>query len=408
MENVTTIHLQAPKDFVRRMKDPSDPNFIYLETILPFSEANKLVHGNANVRRPKESSRPFRKMIETVTLSPSTFCHENRGIVFFCKSFHLDNEHLQVNLAPIKDAGDMADSATAADALRSGIADGGHTFAVVANTMERIEEFREKEGWTEPYVRVKFIPQTSNINIERIVEGLNTSTQVKDYTIDDYRSEFDPLKDALMDQGFDTKLVSWRENDPGEWDVRALLQRLACFLPDKPSIGAQMYKSRQRALRMFIEDKDQFLSLKNIMVDLAFLPEYIESQFSSRENIKSRTRYGAMRVVKTLQADHEYPGLGFTTRHRLDLSATLPIAGAFREIISFDDNGFAKWDVDFRDLFAAAADELYRALADALATVTTGSVSAIGSSSAFWVTCSNAVLRAKSKMGKTNNSAKAA
>lgn len=403
----TTIHLTAPKDFARRMKDPSDPNFIYLETILPFSEANKLVHGNANVRRPKESSRPYRKMMETVAISPQSFYHENRGIVFLCRSFHLDNEHLQVNLAPIKDAGDMTDSATAADALRSGIADGGHTFAVVSSTMNNIEDFRSRDGWVEPYVRVKFIPQAANVNVERIVEGLNTSTQVKDYTIDDYRSEFDPLKAILVEKGFDTSLISWRENDSGEWDIRALLQRLACFLPDKPNLGPQLYKSRQRALRMYIEDKDQFLSLKNIMVDLLFLPEFVEAQFSSRDNIKSRTRFGAMRVVKTLSGDHEYPGLGLVTKHRLDLSATLPVAGSFRELISVDDNGFAKWDVDYKEVFAVAAEELYRALADALSTVTTGSVSAIGSDNAFWVTCSNAILRAKSRTLKSMTSAAA-
>lgn len=394
----TAIHINASKELVRRMKDPSDPNLIYLETTLPFSEANKLVHGNANVRRPKPSSRPFRKMVETVAISPGTFHHENRGIIFFCKSFHLDNDHLQVNLASIKDAGDIADSATSADALRSGIADGGHTFAVISSTMEHIEEYREQEGWVEPYVRVKFIPQAANVNIERIVEGLNTSTQVKDYTIDDYRSEFDPLKDILTEKGFDTSLISWRENDPGEWDIRALLQRLACFLPDKPNVGAQMYKSRQRALRLYIDDKEQFTRLKNIMLDLLFLPEFVEAQFSSRDNIKSRTRFGAMRVVRTLANDHEYPGLGLTTKHRLDLSATLPVAGAFRECISFDDDGTAKWDTDYQEVFALAAEDLYRALADSLATVTTGSVSAIGSSNAYWASCSNAVLRAKSKI----------
>lgn len=402
---INTIHINSNKDLVRRMKDPSDPNLIYLETTLPFSEANKLVHGNANVRRPKPSSRPYKKMMETVAISPGTFHHENRGIIFFCKSFHLDNDHLQVNLAPIKDAGEMIDSAQAADALRSGIADGGHTFAVISNTMEHIEEFRGQEGWVEPFVRVKFIPQAANVNIERIVEGLNTSTQVKDYTIDDYRSEFDPLKEILTEKGFDTSLISWRENDPGEWDIRALLQRLACFLPDKPNVGPSMYKSRQRALRMYIDDKEQFTRLKNIMLDLLFLPEFVEAQFSSRDNIKSRTRFGAMRVVRTLSNDHEYPGIGLVTKHRLDLSATLPVAGAFRELISFDENGMAKWEVDYKEVFAVAAEDLYRALADALSTVTTGSVSAIGSDNAFWVTCSNAILRAKSKTIKNFSAA---
>jgi hypothetical protein len=45
-------------DHCKRIKDPFDPNLHHLETLLPFSEVNKLVSGNANVRKPKESSKP--------------------------------------------------------------------------------------------------------------------------------------------------------------------------------------------------------------------------------------------------------------------------------------------------------------------------------------------------------------
>src|ERR1700761_7449086 len=100
MEN--TIHISNPiPGNMKRIKHPYDKSITYLETLLPFSEANKLVPGNANVRTPKESSRPYKKMMETVRESPESFHDENRGIVFFCQSFHLDNDHLQVNLPTI-------------------------------------------------------------------------------------------------------------------------------------------------------------------------------------------------------------------------------------------------------------------------------------------------------------------
>ena len=43
------------------------------------------------------------------------------------------------------------------DARKEGIADGGHTFAVISNTMLRMDDLKNNEDWTEPYVRVRFI-----------------------------------------------------------------------------------------------------------------------------------------------------------------------------------------------------------------------------------------------------------
>ena len=56
------------------------------------------------------------------------------------------------------------------------------------------------------------------------------------------------------------------------------------------------------------------LALADVMVDVAFLPEYIEAQFSSKENMKNRNRFGGLRVVKPLKDDHTYPGINLKTR----------------------------------------------------------------------------------------------
>jgi hypothetical protein len=40
------------------------------------------------------------------------------------------------------------------DAPLFGIADGGHTFEVIQRTVARLEEFRARERWHEPFVRV--------------------------------------------------------------------------------------------------------------------------------------------------------------------------------------------------------------------------------------------------------------
>jgi hypothetical protein len=396
-------------DYCKRIKDPFDPNLHHLETLLPFSEVNRLVSGNANVRKPKESSKPYRKMIETVEKNPRAFHIQNRGITFICAAFDLTQAHpggtrnLNVHLEKDDDV-DLLD-AEVTDARKVGIGDGGHTFAVISDTMERIETLKTTEGWIEPYVRVRFMTsKAAYVSPEEMVEALNTSTQVKEHTMDEYRNEFQPLKDILTNSGFDISNISFRENDPGTWDIRDVLQRLGCFLKDKPALGPQLYKSKGKALKMYIDPKTrpEFLALEDVMMDVAFLPEYIETQFSSKEHMKTRNRFGGLGgaskpIVDQLKDDYMYPGLGYKTRHRLDLAASLPLAGAFRELLQADPKtGRLVWIVDWKEAFKRTADDLYKALTSNLAVAKT--VSSLGSDPAYWTTAANVILRVKSEM----------
>jgi len=46
-------------DYCKRIKDPFDPNLHHLERSFPSAKLTRLVPGNANVRKPKESSKPY-------------------------------------------------------------------------------------------------------------------------------------------------------------------------------------------------------------------------------------------------------------------------------------------------------------------------------------------------------------
>jgi hypothetical protein len=402
MKTVITLRVSDP-DHCKRIKDPFDPNLHQLETLLPFSEVNKLVSGNANVRKPKESSKPFKSMLDSVDKSPRAFHIKNRGITFICEAFELTqttNGGRQLNITLSDDGdGDYLDEEIT-DARKVGIADGGHTFAVISNTILRIDDLKKNEDWTEPYVRVRFITTSKAAFVvpEEMVEALNTSTQVKEHTMDEYRNEFQPLKDIFTKAGFNIAHIAFRENDTAQWDIRDILQRLGCFLKDKQSLGPQMYKSKQKALKLYIDPKtrEEFLALSDVMLDVAFLPEYIESQFSNKENMKTRNRFGGLRVVKPVKGGYRYPEIGYTTYHRLDLAATLPLAGAFRELLQTNPvTGKQMWIVDWKEALRRTAEELYRTLVNNLAASTPSS---LGSDSSYWTTAANVILRTKSEM----------
>jgi hypothetical protein len=121
---------------------------------------------------------------------------------------------------------------------------------------------------------------------------------------------------------------------------------------------------------MYIDPKtrEDFLALSDVLADVAFLPEYIESQFSSKENMKTRNRFGGLRVVDALE-----------------------------NLLQVDPKtGKQFWVVDWKEAFKRTADELYRALTSNLATVS--AVSGLGSDPAYWTTAANVILRIKSEM----------
>ncbi|HET9178541.1 MAG TPA: AIPR family protein [Terriglobia bacterium] len=386
----------TPRDneHIKRLNDPVDTGLFHLETWLPFSGASKLERGNANVRPASERKKPFRDMINTVENSPSTFHRKNRGIIYLCDRFEFDNKSrlLRVTIPDIdpKEYEDLENGEP-----KFGIADGGHTFEVIQQTVARINELREREGWTEPFVRVHFLAGQGfeSGELEQLVEALNTSSQVQQFTLDEYQNKFDELKEALQNGGFDPSVVAFRENEDKEWDVRDIVQRLACFLKErwKTTQPASMYRSKGKALDLYTNEAThpEFRKLYDVASDIVTLPEYIQSEFS-KDTGKGR-KFGKIRAVKTLKKPWTPAGTQYTTDHEMDLAASLPIAAAFRELLELKGDRYY-WKVDYKDVFKVAADELYKVLLNKVRTAK--AVNSLGADTEYWTQCSNIVLRA--------------
>jgi len=382
-------------DHCKRLKDPASAGRYHLETWLPFSEAAKLDKGNANVRPASERKKPFKDMVETVENDPSTFHLKNRGIVYRCEKFEFDNAKslLRVTVPDVSPA--QYDDLENGDP-KFGIADGGHTYEVIRQTIARKNELMEREGWTEPFVRVHFLAGSSDeVELEQVVEALNVSSQVQQFTLDEYQNKFDELKEALKKVGFDVDLIAFRENEEKEWDIREIIQRMACFLKDrwKSTQPANMYKSKGKALDLFTNEttRDEFRKLYDVVGDIITLPEFVQAQFSQGDSLKGR-RFGKLKAVKTLKAPKVRPGTQYQTEHEMDLAASLPIAAAFRELLELKGDRYV-WRVDYKKVFPLAADELYKALLNKLRSVK--AVNALGADTEYWTQASNIVLRAK-------------
>ncbi|MGC9948981.1 MAG: AIPR family protein [Bryobacteraceae bacterium] len=343
------------------------------------------------MRPASERKKPFRDMIETVEQSPSSFHLKNRGIIYRCEKFEYERT-LRVTIPdiPPSEFEDLENGEP-----KFGIADGGHTFEVIQQTVGRMNELSEREGWKEPYVRVHFLAgEALDIGeLEQVVEALNTSSQVQQFTLDEYQNRFDELKEALQRGAFDIGLIAFRENEEKEWDVREIIQRMACFLKDrwKSVQPASMYRSKGKALDMFTTEGNEFRKLYDVVVDVIALPEFIQSEFSRGDSVKGR-RFGKLRAVRTLKKPHARPGTAYTTDHEMDLAASLPIRRRVPRAVGTQGRQILL-EAGYKEVFKVAAEELYRALLNKSRTAK--AVNSLGTDTEYWTQAANIILRAK-------------
>jgi len=389
MQEAKVITLTVDRDTCKSFQDPANPQITQVQTLLSFREAAKLEQGNANVRTPVEK-KPFRRMLHTVEVQPNLFHLKNQGITYLCSKIDIDSKKGQLKLS-IPQKG------------KYGPLNGGHTLAVVQKIVsEKLDEFQQIDNWTDPFVKVNIIAcdekKSNAVDLAGIVESLNTTLAVQPHTFFEYQNRFEDLKEALIKAGFDINLIAFRENEPGkEWDVREILQRMACFLQRWNKDGVlptSIYRSRGKILGMFVNDDthSEFVELYDVIGDIITLPEYLQSQFSMGGILRGK-KMGRLKVAKLQNKPFQRPGTIWMSEHQMDLAASLPMAAAFRELLVVGDKGRLKWAVDYKKVFERCAINLYNTLANHSARAKTASQ--LGSDSTYWSNCGNVILKAK-------------
>lgn len=388
------IELSVTEEFGRRLKDPSNDTIFHYQAYLPFSEAVKLERGNANVRPPKDN-KPFREMMESVEEAPELFHVKNRGITYICEKFHYDNQSRKLTITIPNVAKSKLDDPDPSQLF--GIADGGHTFKVIEEVVADIDQYKQDEDWIEPFVRVHFMASQnqSDLPMDDVVEALNTSIQVKRFTLEEYRGKFDPLKEALIETKFDISQVAFRENEEKPWHVLEIVQRLACFLKDRWKIipPSSMYRSKEKALQLFINDEvGEFEKLYPIIKDVITFPEFIQSSLS--DHIEGR-KLGKVKGVKKQSKQFRRECTDYLSLYRMDGAIVLPMASAFRTLLVAKPGGY-QWKVNPYEVFKVCADDLYEVLLGRIRRMK--SATQLAADQEYWISCEKVVMSAKDDM----------
>jgi hypothetical protein len=246
----------------------------------------------------------------------------------------------------------------------------------------------------QPFVRVHFMPSETDFGAieDEVVEALNTSIQVKRFTLEEYRGKFDELKDALTAAKFDISQIAFRENEDKAWQVSEIIQRLACFLKDRWKIipPSSMYRSKEKALDLFIKDEiGEFKKLYPIIKDVVTFPEFIQS--SLPENVEGR-KLGNVKGVKKLSKQDRRECTDYLFSYRMDVAIVLPMASAFRTLLAAKGDSY-QWKVNPYDVFRNCADNLYEVLLSRVRRVK--SASQLAADQEYWISCEKIVMSAK-------------
>ena len=148
-----------------------------------------------NPRKPNPDNQVSKAIKETLGEDPNFF-FINRGLVLTVDSYEFDQKEsiLHLNLT---------------DVDVHGLLDGGHTYEIILRDRDSLPEMGLEQ---EQYVKLEILTGFPPTDAVTIVEGRNTSNQVKPKSIANLRLAFNRLKEVIQDTGYADK-VAYRENE---------------------------------------------------------------------------------------------------------------------------------------------------------------------------------------------------
>lgn len=216
-----------------------------------------------NVRDPKLSGAVPTAIRASVHDNPELFVFLNRGIVLSVDSASFNNQTGKLTV-------------TLTDPQLHGLLDGGHTYNILLEERENIEEPQ--------YVKVEILEGFKQEEIPTLVDARNTSNQVRDQSLMNLQGEFEKLKKAIALQPY-SGLIAYKEHelldDGGSKpiDVREVIAILTCF--DRANFTERVhpinaYRSKAACLQHFSEHKADYELIYPLAADILELYDNVQ------------------------------------------------------------------------------------------------------------------------------------
>lgn len=291
-----------------------------------------------NVRDPKLSGSVPKAIRESVHVNPDLFIFMNRGMVLSVEAVSFDNKTSKMSM-------------TLSDPSLHGLLDGGHTYNILLEERDNLEDPQ--------YVKLEILEGFKQDDIPNVVDARNTSNQVRDESLMNLSGEFEKLKKAIKGRRYYDR-VAFKEYeimDDGSAkpiDVREVVAILTCF--DKNSFNDHShpivaYRSKAGALEHFKKNQvsyEKIYPLANDMLELydyvqLYLPE-LYNKVRGKTGDVSRGSFGKLTGVTTYKGKRKGKLL-FTDKeceYGVPSGFVYPVLGAFRALLE-EKNGRYIW-----------------------------------------------------------------
>ncbi len=291
-----------------------------------------------NARESTNKGRVPKAIRQTLTGNSDWFAEYNRGLTIVASKVAWDSK---TNLLTL----------VFNDKEIDGILDGGHTLNAI---LEQLESQREQEeNGSGPYLNLEIFTGLQSEVIPNVVEARNTSRQVASKSLLNLDGRFEELKSAI---GPDfTKLISWKENEDGELDVREFIGILTALDAESftgNSHPVVAYSGKEACLKRFStkENEPKFLKLQKVARDALKVWDLIQYHLPNQYNQKGPStgtgygRFGGLAGVKTLPAKKKklLPFINEYVEFEMPTGYIYPILAAFRAMLD-EEEGYWVW-----------------------------------------------------------------
>ncbi len=372
-DNYAVLDARLDVEVLRSLEvDTDDPELLESDTVARTKNTKISLEPNPRTQNLKT---PVAKAIKASLLRrDGHFHHLNRGVLLTAGTFNYDNKTKTLTWSE-------------EDPLVHGDLDGAHTLRIIDETVGT-KEWHEAAKGKKPrkqFVGLQIVRGVPFSEIPKIAEGRNSSVNVEAFALEELAQSFEFIKGKLEEYPGLREMVAFKQNeirnDGKEMDVVYILQLLTLLDnvefdgDDQPYMA---YWSRKKTVNQFIERRENYHRLENLIVDALGLKEYIVANFELWYNTtdgKTGTQKPRFRrtnecengkttsfVVLPLIMDGQPTEIDYALSSE---GLAMPILAALRTIVSHDE--LADWTQDPYDLLDEIGPVLVDALTDALA-----------------------------------------
>jgi len=307
-----------------------------------------------NPRDPKLTSVVAVQIFNTLKDDPDSFFFRNRGITLIAEHALFNNKTNEMELEMTSNG-------------RNGLLDGGHTFRVIRKFVGELPEDELRDF--NAYVKLEILEGIKDFDaVIDIVESRNTSTQVKDQSLEELRKHYESIKEVLHDKNYKDRIAYkefelTEEGSPKDIDVKELLSYLTCFdieTFDSNKHPVKSYSTKTSVVQHFSDNKERMLKYVQLLPEILELHDIIYLELPEAYNDQGGKfgRFtGVTEVSNRRMSKTELPFIEKESSYRIPSGFIYPILAAFRNIVKCNAEK-CEWKTDPVKLFGELKNEL--------------------------------------------------